>query len=194
MFQNKILYLTYSLSVAISITFSFSYTSTQDLQNILSAGNNQVDRLGNNIKPPSIGSLTKNVQGYDSLPSCFNLSPFNKGNDENRYNIDDEQDEDIEPNKDVQCQCSRKVFLNWYPCALKYCQNKDGDGEHRCGIRTCRKTITYQWPSTLRFCTTIEADEVQLIKMISSLNIYFGYIVGTMNCYLLLRRNVFEEV
>ena len=154
------IYSTYNLSLAISITFSFSYTSTQDLQNILSAGNNQVDRLGNNIKPPSIGSLTKNVQGYDSLPSCFNLSPFNKGNDENRYNIDDEQDEDIEPNKDVQCQCSRKVFLNWYPCALKYCQNKDGDGEHRCGIRTCKKTITYQWPSTLRFCTTIEADEV----------------------------------
>ena len=100
------------------------------------------------------------MQGYDSLPSCFHLSPFNKGNDENRYNVDDEQDEDNEPNKDVQCLCSRKVFLNWYPCALKYCQNKDGDGEHRCGIRTCKKIITYQWPSTLRFCTTIEADEV----------------------------------
>ena len=135
-----------------------SYTSVQDLQNILNVANNQGDRLGTNTKQ-SVSSLTSRIQGYDNLPSCQNLST-NNNDDTNNNNIDDEQDEENELNKDKQCQCSRKIWLNWYPCALKYCQNKDGEGEHRCGIRTCKKGITYKWATYSRFCTTINVDQV----------------------------------
>ena len=137
---------------------SASYTSVQDLQNILNVANNQGDRLGSNMKQ-SVSSLTSRIQGYDNLPFCQNLSA-NNNDDVNNNNIDDEQDDENEPNKDKQCKCSRKIWLNWYPCALKYCQNKDGEGEHRCGIRTCKKGITYQWATHSRFCTTINIDTV----------------------------------
>jgi len=46
-----------------------------------------------------------------------------------------------------QCQCTRAVDFYWYPCALKYCRNQDSDGEHRCGIRTCKKTLTFRYPA-----------------------------------------------
>ena len=46
---------------------------------------------------------------------------------------------------DSSCICSRQVWFNWLPCALKYCRNKDGDGEHRCGIKTCQKCMTYRY-------------------------------------------------
>ena len=34
-----------------------------------------------------------------------------------------------------------------YPCGLKYCKNKEGEGEHRCGIKTCRKCQVYKFPA-----------------------------------------------
>jgi len=45
------------------------------------------------------------------------------------------------------CQCTMAVDFYWYPCALKYCRNQDSDGEHRCGIRTCKKTMTFRYPA-----------------------------------------------
>lgn len=33
-----------------------------------------------------------------------------------------------------------------FPCALKYCRNKDTEGEHRCGIKTCKKCLTFRYP------------------------------------------------
>ena len=44
------------------------------------------------------------------------------------------------------CVCSLRVCLDWFPCALKYCKNREGEGEHRCGIRTCRKCLTFRYP------------------------------------------------
>lgn len=135
-----------------------SYTSQEDLQNILNKASNQGnDRLGAIVKP-SIGSLTTSIEGYEELPSCSNLSS-NINTEDGNNNIDDEQDEDIEFIKDRQCKCKRKVWLNWYPCDLKYCQNKDGV-EKRCGIKTCKKSITYQWPTAFRFCTILNNDEM----------------------------------
>ena len=137
--------------------FIFSYTSYQDLQSILNAATNQGERISNSIKS-SIGLITTSYQDYENLPMCSNVSTNN--NDENSNNIDDdEQDEDNESFKDKHCKCSHKVWLNWYPCALKYCQNKDGEGEHRCGIRTCKKGITYQWATSFRFCIS-NTDQV----------------------------------
>ena len=43
------------------------------------------------------------------------------------------------------CICSRQVWINWYPCSLKYCRNHEGDGEHRCGIKTCQKCLTFRY-------------------------------------------------
>jgi len=44
------------------------------------------------------------------------------------------------------CQCTREVEFYWYPCALKYCRNQDSEGEHRCGIKTCKKTVIFRYP------------------------------------------------
>ena len=75
-----------------------------------------------------IKSLTRS---HGDLPRC----PLTTGNNES-------------------CQCTRQVWLHWYPCALKYCRNKDGEGEHRCGIKTCKKCLTYRYPGRSRkFCT-----------------------------------------
>ena len=47
--------------------------------------------------------------------------------------------------------CSSYVAIFFrYPCALKYCRNREGEGEHRCGIRTCRKCTTYRFPTKFK--------------------------------------------
>ncbi len=59
----------------------------------------------------------------------------------------------VENAKKNACVCSLPVCVDWYPCALKYCRNREGDGEHRCGIKTCRKCTTYRFPvRTKKLC------------------------------------------
>ena len=43
------------------------------------------------------------------------------------------------------CICSRQVYLNWYPCSIRYCKNNDDEGEHRCGVKTCLKVLTFRY-------------------------------------------------
>lgn len=62
-------------------------------------------------------------QGYEELRRCY-LTPQGS------------------PGK---CLCALQVCVNWYPCALKYCRNQSGEGEHRCGIRTCSKCTTHRY-------------------------------------------------
>lgn len=47
------------------------------------------------------------------------------------------------------CYCQWEMCIGWYPCGLKYCRGKDGNGKvvsYRCGIKTCQKCryFTYQ--------------------------------------------------
>ncbi|XP_040583430.1 out at first protein [Lepeophtheirus salmonis] len=73
---------------------------------------------------PKISEVSqKNVENYELLPRCFSSK---------------------DPN--LTCICSLRICFNWFPCALKYCSNKEGEGEHRCGIKTCRKCMTYRYP------------------------------------------------
>ncbi len=52
------------------------------------------------------------------------------------------------------CLCSRQVWMVWYPCALKYCRNQQGEGEHRCGIKTCQKCLTFRFKAKSKLhCT-----------------------------------------
>ena len=52
----------------------------------------------------------------------------------------------------IRCMCMAMI-------RLKYCQNKDGEGEHRCGIRTCKKGITYHWATLSRFCIDMHNED-----------------------------------
>jgi len=52
------------------------------------------------------------------------------------------------------CICSVESCLQWFPCSLKYCRNTSGEGEHRCGIRTCAKCTTLRYLAIERqLCT-----------------------------------------
>jgi len=54
----------------------------------------------------------------------------------------------------VGCVCSVESCLQWFPCSLKYCRNTSGEGEHRCGIRTCAKCTTLRYLATEKqLCT-----------------------------------------
>jgi len=54
----------------------------------------------------------------------------------------------------VACVCSVESCLQWFPCSLKYCRNTSGEGEHRCGIRTCAKCTTLRYLAIERkLCT-----------------------------------------
>lgn len=49
------------------------------------------------------------------------------------------------------CSCSYSMRLEWYPCLLKYCRNKDTLGHsapYKCGIKSCSKgyDFTYYTP------------------------------------------------
>ncbi|XP_062873255.1 out at first protein homolog [Trichomycterus rosablanca] len=49
------------------------------------------------------------------------------------------------------CSCSYSMRLEWYPCQLKYCRNRDASGRgapYKCGIRSCSKgyNFTYYTP------------------------------------------------
>jgi len=50
-----------------------------------------------------------------------------------------------EAGEGVGCVCSVESCLQWFPCSLKYCRNTSGEGEHRCGIRTCAKCTTLRY-------------------------------------------------
>jgi len=62
-------------------------------------------------------------QGYEELRRCYLTPQGSRGS----------------------CLCALQVCVNWYPCALKYCRNQSGEGEHRCGIRTCSKCTTFRY-------------------------------------------------
>ena len=66
--------------------------------------------------------------GYEELPRCFNLHPGSSV-----------------IAQDQACICSRQVWILWFPCSLKYCRNRDGEGEHRCGIKSCQKCLTFRY-------------------------------------------------
>ena len=143
------------------------------MQSILNDAAGQGDHgvSGMQRSSDAIDMLSKRVENYESLPICSTLSNNNnKNNDDNNNNnqnnnVDDEQDEypsnlSETLKEDSHCLCTRKVWLNWYPCTLKYCKNKDGDGEHRCGIKTCRKSITFRWATSSRSCILNNDDEM----------------------------------
>uniref|UniRef100_A0A4W5QAW4 Out at first protein homolog n=1 Tax=Hucho hucho TaxID=62062 RepID=A0A4W5QAW4_9TELE len=49
------------------------------------------------------------------------------------------------------CSCSFSLRLEWYPCLLKYCRNRDTTGKgspYKCGIKSCSKGyhFTYYVP------------------------------------------------
>lgn len=49
------------------------------------------------------------------------------------------------------CSCSYNFRLEWYPCMLKYCRNRDASGRgspYKCGIKSCSKGyhFTYYVP------------------------------------------------
>ncbi|KAF7699955.1 out at first protein homolog [Silurus meridionalis] len=49
------------------------------------------------------------------------------------------------------CSCTYSMRLEWYPCLLKYCRNKDSLGHgasYKCGIKSCSKgyDFTYYTP------------------------------------------------
>ncbi|XP_054168777.1 out at first protein-like [Oppia nitens] len=55
------------------------------------------------------------------------------------------------------CLCRLQICVMWYPCALKYCKNKDNNNNnnnkiqtYRCGIKTCRKCRDFQFLTHLR--------------------------------------------
>jgi len=50
----------------------------------------------------------------------------------------------------VDCVCSVTHCVHWFPCSLKYCRNTAGEGEHRCGIRTCSKCTALRYLSPSR--------------------------------------------
>jgi len=74
---------------------------------------------------PSVESFTLNELSWDKLERCAN----------------------VEPGSNESCICSLDNCVYWYPCSLKYCHNNGGEGEHRCGIRTCSKCTTLRFIS-----------------------------------------------
>lgn len=97
-----------------------TFTSEHELFNIFSR-KSAANKLNSFVQPE---------KGYENLQRCFSLPVIS--------------------DKKTPCICSRQVWFNWFPCALKYCRNKDSDGEHRCGIKTCRKCMTYRYRAKSR--------------------------------------------
>jgi len=94
-------------------------SSHHEIANILEGRNNNKDK---------VQDVSQNDLAYDELQRCYTL-PYNE-------------------DRRKSCICARSVNLNWIPCALKYCRQKDGDGqmvEQRCGIKTCRKCLTFRY-------------------------------------------------
>ena len=76
------------------------------------------------------------------------------------------------------CICSRQVWINWYPCSLKYCRNHEGDGEHRCGIKTCQKCLTFRYRAKSKLhCSWDEPWNFLIIIVISPLFSVHEYLI-----------------
>ena len=78
--------------------------------------------LGGNMQ--KVDSVAQKETGYEDLQRCYSVEASLSKRE---------------------CICSRQVWIHWYPCTLKYCRNRDGDGEHRCGIKTCQKCLTFRY-------------------------------------------------
>jgi len=96
---------------------------------------------------------------YRDLAAAKHSIPRLKNYNINNMNNDNVANEtaylDTEPKcRDVKdwsapCYCQWEMCIGWYPCGLKYCRGKDGNGKvvsYRCGIKTCQKCryFTYQ--------------------------------------------------
>ena len=78
------------------------------------------------VNNDKVQAVSQNEAGYNDLGRCYSLEYHNPR----------------------ACICARQVCLNWIPCELKYCKNQDEDGqmtEHRCGIKTCQKCMTFRY-------------------------------------------------
>ena len=83
----------------------------------------ELDKILNGNLQKVQNYLHEDIVKYQDLSRCFTLD----------Y-------KDANP-----CICSRQVYLNWYPCSIKYCKNKDNEEEHRCGVKTCLKALTFRY-------------------------------------------------
>ncbi|XP_030076721.1 out at first protein homolog [Microcaecilia unicolor] len=46
------------------------------------------------------------------------------------------------------CICTYNLTIEWYPCMLKYCKNRDSAGKvssYKCGIRSCQKSYSFDY-------------------------------------------------
>nr|XP_033775316.1 out at first protein homolog isoform X2 [Geotrypetes seraphini] len=46
------------------------------------------------------------------------------------------------------CICTYNLTIEWYPCMLKYCKNRDLTGKvssYKCGIRSCQKSYSFDY-------------------------------------------------
>nr|XP_051704604.1 out at first protein homolog [Oryctolagus cuniculus] len=43
------------------------------------------------------------------------------------------------------CVCRYGLSLAWYPCMLKYCHGRDRPAPYKCGIRSCRKSYSFDF-------------------------------------------------
>lgn len=46
------------------------------------------------------------------------------------------------------CLCTYMLSIEWYPCMLKYCKNRDAAGKastYKCGIRSCQKAYSFSY-------------------------------------------------
>lgn len=92
---------------------------------------------------------------YSEMAAAKHLIPHISATSSNEVNVTSNPYIDTEPRcKDVNewnapCYCQWEMCIGWYPCGLKYCRGKDGNGKvvsYRCGIKTCQKCryFTYQ--------------------------------------------------
>jgi len=105
-----------------------TYTSSHELHTILTEAKKPVSLMD---------TLVAKFPDYESLPRCA-AAALEKDDDGGLHRFLSDGGSS--------CQCTIQVMFNWYPCSLKYCRNQDGEGEHRCGIKTCRKTLTFRYP------------------------------------------------
>lgn len=115
-----------SSAIRQSIVSSHLHSFCKDAKSTIFSSEHELFNILDSVNGPDFSSISKSaVEDHVSLSRCHALPQTSKG----------------------PCLCNLKICFDWYPCTLKYCKNSEGEGEHRCGIKTCRKCTNYFFPA-----------------------------------------------
>ncbi|XP_069470445.1 out at first protein homolog isoform X1 [Ambystoma mexicanum] len=120
------------LSMDVAVNFSRGLQLSQHLHNICSEAREAIYTRQEDVKAWLEKGLDASM--FELLPSPVDIPDFQRCR--------------LCTDLWKPCLCPYSLSVEWYPCMLKYCKNRDATGKmssYKCGIRSCQKAYSFDF-------------------------------------------------